>query len=141
MPDMRKAGMVFCLMKSYQSDLKMGVIDILGEQEETLGTAEDLREEIIVESLQEELSGSLVKIEFETSIGLCRGYYHSSELGHEEVNMEEESMTTLKSLFPACNGVFVHQMNRDWVEISLAEHINGFPEYKIYNRTVSGSAA
>ncbi|MCF2497691.1 hypothetical protein [Dyadobacter chenhuakuii] len=119
----------------------MSVIDILGEQEETLGTAEDLREEIIVESLQEELSGSLVKIEFETSMGLCRGYYHSGELGHEEVNMEEASMEILKALFPACNGVFVHQTNRDWVEISLAEHISGFPEYKLYNRVVSGGAA
>ena len=119
----------------------MSVIDILGEQEETLGTAEDLREEIIVETMQEELSGSVVKIEFETSIGLCRGYYHSSELGHEEINMDEESAQLLKSLFPAYNGVFVHQSNRDWVEISLAEHITGFPEYKIYNRIVTGGAA
>ena len=119
----------------------MSVIDILGEQEETLGTAEDLREEIIVETMQEELSGSVVKIEFETSIGLCRGYYHSSELGHEEINMDEESAQLLKSLFAAYNGVFVHQSNRDWVEISLAEHITGFPEYKIYNRIVTGGAA
>jgi hypothetical protein len=120
---------------------KMAVIDILGEQEETLGTAEDLREEIIIESVQEELSGSLVKIEFETSMGLCSGYYHSSELGHEEINMDEDSMNILKRLFPTCNGVFMHQMNRDWVEISLAENINGFPEYKLYNRIVTGSAA
>lgn len=119
----------------------MSVIDILGEQEETLGTAEDLREEIIVETMQEELSGSVVKIEFETSIGLCRGYYHSSELGHEEINMDEESAQLLKSLFAAYNGVFVHQSNRDWVEISLTEHITGFPEYKIYNRIVTGGAA
>lgn len=119
----------------------MAVIDILGEQEETLGTAEDLREEIIVESVQEELSGSLVKIEFETSLGLCSGYYHSAELGHEEINMDEASMETLKMLFSTCNGVFMHQSNRDWVEISLAESIHGFPEYKIYNRIVTGSAA
>lgn len=131
----------FFVVGCLPNQFMMSIIDILGEQEETLGTAEDLREEIIVESLQEELSGSLVKIEFETSMGLCRGYYHSGELGHEEVNMEEASMEILKALFPACNGVFVHQANRDWVEISLAEHISGFPEYKLYNRVVSGGAA
>lgn len=133
--------MVFWLVMAYQPHFIMSVIDILGEQEETLGTAEDLREEIIVESTQEELSGSLVKIEFETSLGLCRGYYHSGELGHEEINMDEESISTLKLLFPAFNGVFVHQANRDWVEITLAEHMSGFPEYKIYNRVVTGGAA
>jgi len=115
----------------------MNVIDILGEQEETLGTAEDLREEIIVEVAQQEVSGSLVKIEFETSLGLCTGYYHSSELGHEEINMDKDSMDILLLLFPACNGVFVHQSNRAWVEISLAELIHGLPEYKIYNRIVT----
>jgi hypothetical protein len=119
----------------------MSVIDILGEQEETLGTAEDLREEIVLEVLQPELSGSLVKIEFETSIGLCKGYYHVSELGHEEIHLEEESMNILKRLFPGCNGAFVHQNNRDWVELSLAENIQVIPEYKIYNRIVTPGAA
>jgi len=119
----------------------MAIIDILGEQEETLGTAEDIREEILVESAQPERSGDLVKIEFETSAGLCSGYYHSSEIGHEEINVEEASMNILKMLFPSINGVFVHQMNREWVEISLAENTHGLPEYKIYNRIVTGSAA
>ncbi|WP_031527147.1 hypothetical protein [Dyadobacter crusticola] len=119
----------------------MSVIDILGEQEETLGTAEDLREEIVLESLQPELSGSLVKIEFETSIGLCKGYYHVSELGHEEINLEEESLALLQKLFPGCNGAFVHQNNRDWVELSIMEAMQGIPEYKIYNRIVTPGAA
>ena len=118
----------------------MGVIDILGEQEETLGTAEDLREEIVVEVMQPELSGSLVKIEFETSVGLCKGFYYVSEVGHEEINLEPDSVDILKKLFPTCNGVFVHQNNRDWVEISVAEPIQGIPEYKIYNRIVSPGA-
>ena len=119
----------------------MGVIDILGEQEETLGTAEDLREEIVVEAVQPELSGSLVKVEFETSIGLCKGFYYASDLGHEEINLEPDSAEILKSLFPTCNGAFIHQNNRDWVEVSLAEPLHGIPEYKIYNRTVSPGAA
>ncbi|TLV03263.1 hypothetical protein [Dyadobacter luticola] len=119
----------------------MSVIDILGDQEETLGTAEDLREEIVVEVMQPEISGSLIKIEFETSIGLCRGHYHASDLGHEEVILDEESISILKALFPTFNGVFVHQHNRDWVEISVAENFTGLPEYKIYSRIVTGSAA
>ena len=119
----------------------MSVIDILGEQEDTLGTAEDLREEIVVTVMQPELSGSLVKIEFETSIGLCKGFYHASEVGHEEIILEPDSIDILKSLFPSCNGAFVHQNNRDWVEVSLSEHVGGLPEYKIYNRIVTGGAA
>jgi hypothetical protein len=119
----------------------MSVIDIVGDQEEVLGTAEDLREEIVVELMQQEISGSLIRLEFETSIGLCRGYYYASDLGHEEVNLEEESITILKSLYPVFNGVFIHQNNRDWVEVSLADHPDVFPEYKIYSRVVTGSAA
>jgi hypothetical protein len=116
----------------------MTVIDILGDQEETLGTEEDLREEIVVEVMQQEISGSLVKIEFETSAGFCRGHYFSSELGHEEINLEADSLEILKSLFPGVNGAFVHQMNRDWVEVSLSESTIGFPEYKMFSRIVTG---
>ncbi|NIJ54317.1 hypothetical protein [Dyadobacter arcticus] len=119
----------------------MSVIDILGDQEETLGTAEDLREEIVVEVMQPEISGSLIKIEFETSIGLCRGHYHASDLGHEEITLEPDSIDMLKSLFPSSNGAFVHQNNRDWVEISLTDSPDVFPEYKMYTRIVTGSAA
>ncbi|MCF0069163.1 hypothetical protein LZD49_01685 [Dyadobacter sp. CY261] len=116
----------------------MTTIDILGDQEETLGTAEDLREEVVLDIMQQEIVGSMVKIEFETSLGLCTGYYLSSELGHEEINLEEASLERLKRLFPACNGAFIHPANRDWVEISLAEAISGLPEYKIYSRIVTG---
>ncbi|WAC13832.1 hypothetical protein [Dyadobacter pollutisoli] len=118
----------------------MSVIDMLGDQEETLGTEEDLREEIVVEVMQQEISGSLVKIEFETSAGFCRGYYFSSELGREEINLEAESMEILKSLFPGVNGAFVHQVKREWVEISLTESAAGFPEYKMFSRIVTGGA-
>jgi hypothetical protein len=116
----------------------MGVIDILGDQEETLGTAEDLREEIVVEVMQPEIAGSLIKIEFETSAGLCRGHYLASDLGHEEINLDPESLDQLKALYPSCNGAFIHQMNRDWVEISLETEGNVIPEYKIYSRVVAG---
>jgi hypothetical protein len=117
----------------------MAVIDVLGDQEETLGTADDLREEVVMEVLQKEIVGSMVKIEFETSLGLCTGYYLATELGHEEINLEEESMNRLSLLFPACNGAFIHPQNRDWVEVSLNETITGLPEYKIYNRTMTGN--
>ncbi|QRR00529.1 hypothetical protein [Dyadobacter sandarakinus] len=116
----------------------MSVIDILSEQDDTLGTAEDLREEIVVDVAVQEVSGSLVKIEFETSVGLCRGHYISSELGHEEIHLDEASLDILQRLFPVCNGAFMHQVNRDWVEISLAEPMHGLPEYKIYSRVVTG---
>lgn len=118
----------------------MSTIDILGEQEETLGTAEDLREEIVVEVAEKDVMGSLMKIQFETSLGLCTGYYTASELGHEEINLDTESMDRLLSIFTTCNGAFMHQFNRDWVEISLAEQIHGLPEYKIYSRVVAGGA-
>jgi hypothetical protein len=117
---------------------RMAVIDILGDQEETLGTADDLREEVVLEIMQQEIVGSMVKIEFETSLGLCTGYYLSTELGHEEINLEAESLERLKQLFSACNGAFVHPGNRDWVEISVAERLGGLPEYKIHSRAVTG---
>jgi hypothetical protein len=116
----------------------MAVIDILGDQEETLGTADDLREEVVLDIMQQEIAGSMVKIEFETSLGLCTGHYLSTELGHEEINLETASFERLRQLFPSCNGAFVHPMNRDWVEVSLAESIAGLPEYKIYSRVVTG---
>ncbi|WP_439583382.1 hypothetical protein [Dyadobacter bucti] len=118
--------------------IDMSVIDILGDQEETLGTAEDLREEIVVDVARQEVSGSSVKVEFETSAGLCSGHYFSSELGHEEIILEPGSVEILQVLYPSFNGVFLHPGNRDWVEISLSEHITGLPEYKIYNRIVLG---
>lgn len=113
-------------------------IDILGDQEETLGTADDLREEVVLDTMQHEIVGSMVKIEFETSLGLCTGHYLSTELGHEEINLEAESFDRLRKLFPACNGAFVHPNNRDWVEVSLAELTGGLPEYKIHTRVVTG---
>lgn len=113
-------------------------IDILGDQEETLGTADDLREEVVLDTMQHEIVGSMVKIEFETSLGLCTGHYLSTELGHEEINLEAESFDRLRKLFPACNGAFVHPHNRDWVEVSLAELTGGLPEYKIHARVVTG---
>lgn len=116
----------------------MAIIDIAGDQEETLGTAEDIREEVVLDIMQQEIVGSMVKIEFETSLGLCTGYYLSSELGHEEINLEAASLERLRQLFPACNGAFVHPDNRDWVEVSLAELSGGLPEYKIYTRMVTG---
>jgi hypothetical protein len=119
----------------------MSVIDILGEQEETLGTAEDLTEEIVVEVMQPELSGSFIQIEFETSLGLCRGSYLAGELGHEEVNMEDESAEKLRKIFASYNGVFIHQINREWVEISLEESLTIIPEYKIFSRIVTGPAS
>lgn len=133
-------GMVFDLLAGtdHFKSHRMAVIDILGDQEETLGTADDLREEVVLEIMQQEIVGSMVKIEFETSLGLCTGHYLSSELGHEEINLESESSERLKRLFPACNGAFVHPGNRDWVEISVAESVGGLPEYKIYSRIVTG---
>lgn len=116
----------------------MAIIDIAGDQEETLGTADDIREEVVLDIMQQEIVGSMVKIEFETSMGLCTGYYLSTELGHEEINLESESFERLRQLFPACNGAFVHPRNRDWVEVSLAEVTGGLPEYKIYMRIVTG---
>lgn len=113
-------------------------IDILGDQEETLGTADDLREEVMLDIMQQEIVGSMVKIEFETSLGLCTGHYLSTELGHEEINLDVDSFERLRRLFPACNGAFVHPGNRDWVEVSLAEITGGLPEYKIYSRVVTG---
>ncbi|SEJ21907.1 hypothetical protein SAMN05216327_107157 [Dyadobacter sp. SG02] len=113
-------------------------IDIAGDQEETLGTADDIREEVILDTMQQEIVGSMVKIEFETSLGLCTGHYLSTELGHEEINLEAESFERLRRLFPACNGAFVHPANRDWVEVSLSEVSGGLPEYKIYTRLVTG---
>ncbi|WP_342085957.1 hypothetical protein [Dyadobacter sp. OTU695] len=113
-------------------------VDTLGDQEETLGTADDLREEVVLDIMQQEIVGSMVKIEFETSLGLCTGHYLSTELGHEEINLDAESLERLRQLFPACNGAFVHPNNRDWVEVSLAEIIGGLPEYKIYSRVVTG---
>jgi len=113
-------------------------IDIAGDQEETLGTADDIREEVVLDIMQQEIVGSMVKIEFETSLGLCTGHYLSTELGHEEINLESESFERLRQLFPACNGAFVHPTNRDWVEVSLAEMTGGLPEYKVYTRVVTG---
>ncbi|ACT91636.1 hypothetical protein [Dyadobacter fermentans] len=113
-------------------------VEALGDQEETLGTAEDLREEVVLDIMQQEIVGSMVKIEFETSLGLCTGHYLSTELGHEEINLEADSFERLKRLFPTCNGAFVHPANRDWVEVSVAESIGGLPEYKIYSRIVTG---
>jgi hypothetical protein len=113
-------------------------VDTLGDQEETLGTADDLREEVVLDIMEQEIVGSMVKIEFETSLGLCTGHYLSTELGHEEINLEAGSMERLRLLFPACNGAFVHPGNRDWVEVSVAEVTGGLPEYKIYSRVVTG---
>ena len=111
-------------------------IEILGDQEETLGTAEDLREEIAVEVVQHEVVGSHVKVEFETSKGLCTGYYFVNELGHEELNMEPDSVIILTNLFPDYYGAYINALNRDWVDIDLSVKYNGCPEYKIYNRHV-----
>ena len=116
----------------------MATIDILGDQDETLGTADDLREEVVLDIMQQEIVGSMVKIEFETSLGLCTGHYLSTELGHEEINLESESFDRLRKLFPDCNGAFIHPLNRDWVEVSLAVPTSGLPEYKIYSRIVTG---
>ncbi len=113
-------------------------VDTLGDQEETLGTADDLREEVVLDIMQQEIVGSMVKIEFETSLGLCTGHYLSTELGHEEINLETASFERLRQLFPACNGAFLHPGNRDWVEVSLSEVAGGLPEYKIYSRVVTG---
>ncbi|WP_353720436.1 hypothetical protein [Dyadobacter sp. 676] len=116
----------------------MATIDISGDQGETLGTPDDLREEVVLDIMQQEIVGSMVKIEFETSLGLCTGHYLSTELGHEEINLEAASFDRLRRLFPACNGAFVHPANRDWVEVSLAEATGGLPEYKIYSRVITG---
>ena len=114
----------------------MDTIEIWGDQEETLGTAEDLREEISVEVIQQEVVGSQVKIEFETSQGLCTGYYFVNELGHEELSMEPDSIVILTALYPDYYGTYINALNRDWVDIDLSEKYNGCPEYKIYNRIV-----
>lgn len=121
------------------NNMNIGNIDILGDQEETLGTAEDLTEEIAVVQAMESL-GSRVKIEFETSKGFCTGYYTTNDLGHEELTMEPESVITLTSLFPAYYGAYINSLNRDWVDIDLSEKYDGCPEYKIYSKIIlSGS--
>lgn len=112
----------------------MDTIEILGGQEETLETAEDLREEISVEVVQPEVMGSQVKIEFETSQGLCTGYYFVNDLTHQELSMEPDSILILTSLYPEYTGAYLKTSNRDWVEIDLSEKYKGCPEYKIYNR-------
>lgn len=121
--------------------MNIGNIDILGDQEETLGTAADLSEEISVDVQALESLGSRVKIEFETSRGLCTGYYTTNELGHEELEMEPDSIIILTSLFPAYYGAYINSLNRDWVEIDLSEKYDGCPEYKIFNRVVEFGSA
>ena len=121
--------------------MNIGNIDILGDQEETLGTAEDLTEEISLEAQPMEYLGSRVKIEFETSKGICTGYYIANDLGHEELIMEQESVIILTSLFPSYYGTYIKALNRDWVEIDLSEKYDGSPEYKIYNRIVETGSA
>lgn len=114
----------------------MDTIEILGDQEETLGTAEDLREEISVGIVQEEVMGSQVKIEFETSQGLCTGYYFVNELSQEELSMEPDSLLILTALYPDYVAAYLKTSNRDWVDIERAGEKTGCPEYKIYNRIV-----
>ncbi|HEV7378404.1 MAG TPA: hypothetical protein VGN64_01310 [Dyadobacter sp.] len=109
-------------------------IDILGEQGETLGTADDLTEEIILNPQLEEQEGARIRIEFETSRGLCIGHYTVSDNGHEEITMEPDSLVTLTSLYPVYFGTYMHPLNRDWVEIDISETHVGNPEYKLYNR-------
>lgn len=121
--------------------MNIGNIDILGDQEETLGTAEDLTEEIMLETQISEHPGNLVKIEFETSGGLCKGIYTVNELGHEELIMEPDSIIILTGLYPAYYGTYIKAVNRDWVEIDLSEKYEGAPEYKIYNRIVEPGSA
>jgi len=111
-------------------------IELIPDQEETLGTAEDLNEEISVDVHMQESLGSRVKIEFETSRGLCTGYYTTNELGHEELTVDPDSLIILSSLFPSYYGAYINSLNRDWVDIDLSEKYDGCPEYKIYNRTV-----
>ena len=116
--------------------MNIGNIDILGDQEETLGTAEDLTEEVSMDTQIQESLGSRIRIEFETSHGFCVGYYTANDVGHEELFMEPESVITLTSLFPAYYGAYINALNRDWVDIDLSEKYDGCPEYKIYNRTI-----
>jgi len=121
-------------------NMNIGNIDILGDQEESLGTAEDLTEEISVDVQLKESLGSRVRIDFETSRGLCTGYYTTNELGHEELTMEPESIIILTSLFPSYYGVYINALNRSWVDIDLSEKYDGCPEYKIFNwQVISGS--
>ncbi|TDE12049.1 hypothetical protein [Dyadobacter psychrotolerans] len=121
--------------------MNIGNIDILGDQEETLGTAEDLTEEISMDTQIQESLGSRIRIEFETSRGFCVGYYTTNDVGHEELTMEPESVITLTSLFPAYYGAYINALNRDWVDIDLSEKYDGCPEYKIYNRTIETGSA
>jgi len=121
--------------------MNIGNIDILGDQEETLGTEADLSEEILVDVHAQESLGSRVKIEFETSHGFCTGYYTTNDLGHEELEMEPESIIMLTTLFPAYYGTYINSLNRDWVEIDLSEKYDGAPEYKIFNRIVEFGSA
>ena len=121
--------------------MNIGNIEILGDQEETLGTAEDLTEEISLDTQIQESLGSRIKIEFETSKGICTGYYIVNDLGHEELSLDPESVIILTSLFPAYYGAYIHSLNRDWVEIDLSEKYDGCPEYKIYNRVIETGSA
>jgi hypothetical protein len=114
--------------------MNTGHIDILGEQEETLGTAEDLTEEIALDPQISEQEGMRMRVEFETSRGLCVGHYTVTENGHEELNMEPDSIIMLSSLYPTYYGTYIHPLNHDWVEIDVSETHVGNPEYKIYNR-------
>lgn len=115
--------------------MNTGHIDILGDQEETLGTAEDLTEEIILAPQLSEQQGLRIRIDFETSRGLCTGYYIVTEEGHEELTMEPDSLVILTSLYPVYYGTYIHPLNRDWVEIDISETHSGNPEYKLYNRS------
>ena len=121
--------------------MNIGNIDILGDQEETLGTAEDLTEEIVLETQISEQPGNRVRVEFDTSGGFCKGYYVTNELGREELTMEPDSVIILTGLFPAYYGTYIKALNRDWVEIDLSEKYEGAPEYKIYNRIVEPGSA
>lgn len=116
--------------------MNIGNIDILGDQEEILGTADDLVEEVSLETQLIESLGNRVKIEFETSRGICTGYYISNDLGHEELIMEQDSIIILTSLFPSFYGAYINTLNRDWVEIDLSEKYHGNPEYKISSRVI-----
>jgi hypothetical protein len=115
-------------------------IDLIGDQEETLGTAEDLTEEIILETQLSEQLGNRVRIEFETSGGFCKGFYTVNELGHETVTLESDSIIILTRLFPSYYGTYVNAVNRDWVEIDLSDKYEGAPEYKIHTRIIEGGS-
>lgn len=115
--------------------MNTGHIDILGDQEETLGTADDIKEEIILDPQLSEQAGDRIRIEFETSRGFCAGYYTLTDEGHEELTLEPDSLILLSSLYPTYFGAYIHPLNPDWVEIDISEMHTGNPEYKIYNRT------